>query len=90
MSDMDHSNRSTHPWARWYGPAVGLFATLMVLAVWAGSWISAPFALAFVGAAYLWSLGISPDAPAEGPCAGCAAGCVGCRERIDSPITGLR
>lgn len=90
MSDMDHSNRSSHRLARWYGPAVGLFATLMVLAVWAGSWISAPFAIAFVGAAYLWSLGISSDAQTGGPCQGCAAGCVGCRERIDSPLPGLR
>jgi hypothetical protein len=89
MGDMDHSS-PRHQFARWYGPAVGVFALLMVFAVWAGSWISAPFALAFVGAAYLWSLGVSPDAPAEQDCTGCVAGCVGCRERIDSPITGLR
>lgn len=91
MDDVNHSSqRSSHPWARWYGPAVAVFATLMILAVWAGTWISAPLALAFVASAYLWSLDVPRTEPLDTGCQGCAAGCVGCRERIDTPLTGLR
>ncbi|WP_143171890.1 hypothetical protein [Pseudonocardia thermophila] len=81
-----HHASQRHPFARRYGHAVAVSALLMILAGWAGSWLSAPFSLTFVLAAYLWSIGHSPSGSAAVGCDGCPAGCVGCRERIDPSL----
>ncbi len=61
-----------------------LSGLLTVWAIWDRALIAAPLAVVFVTAAFVWS--IRRPAPGTGPgqvCAGCAGGCVGCREHID-------
>jgi hypothetical protein len=64
-----------------------------VLAAWMlaeQSLLAIPLSVVFVLAAFGWSLSrlhAEPFAPAAGRlCAGCRAGCVECRERIDLPV----
>lgn len=86
MGDVDHPSRRLGAYVRWYGPLTGITAVLTILAVWAGLWLSAPLALIFTLCAYLWSLDLAEVSEADRDgCRGCAAGCVGCRERIDTP-----
>jgi hypothetical protein len=59
-----------------------LSGLLTVWAVWDRALIAAPLAVAFVTAAFVWSI-LRPAPGAEQVCAGCPAGCVGCREHID-------
>ncbi|MCO1658606.1 hypothetical protein [Pseudonocardia humida] len=65
-----------------------------VLSAWAlveQSQVAIPLSVAFVLAAFGWSLSrnhpvaAAPPTPTTGLCTGCRAGCVECRERIDSP-----
>ncbi|WP_214405387.1 hypothetical protein [Pseudonocardia lacus] len=75
----------------------GLFlltALTAVLSAWAlseRSELAIPLSVLFVLAAFGWSLSrVHEEAagspiPAGGVCAGCRAGCVECRERIDRP-----
>jgi hypothetical protein len=68
-----------------------LSAAVMLIAAMAGSWICAPFALAFAVFAYLWGMeAATPNREDAEGCAGCAAGCVGCHEHIDSAAHGGR
>ena len=75
--------------ARTYAILTGATGLTAILAALAGLWLCAPIALAFAGFAYAWYHRVAyvPDPSA---CTGCAAGCVGCRERIDSPTSGSR
>jgi hypothetical protein len=69
-----------------------LTAVSAALVVWAlaeRSLLAVPLSVVFVLVAFGWSLArlhvqALPAAPA-GLCRGCRAGCVDCRERIDSP-----
>ena len=75
-----------------------LTAVSGALVVWAlteRSLLAVPLSVVFVLVAFGWSLArlhvqalpavpTAPTAP-TGVCRGCRAGCVGCRERIDSP-----
>jgi hypothetical protein len=73
-----------------------LAAVSALLTAWAlaeRSVLAVPLSAVFVLAAFGWSLArihaeTAPEARAlraDGVCAGCRGGCVGCRERIDVP-----
>ena len=75
------------PLRRGLGPLTALSALLTIWALWSTSWVSAPLALVFVVTAFCWSMSRF-DLPGRGDaekrdCTGCAAGCAGCRERIE-------
>jgi hypothetical protein len=59
---------------------------LVVLTLGVAPLLGAPLAVLFVLSAFGWNLVRADPAPrsASGVCAGCVAGCVGCRERIDA------
>ena len=71
-----------------------LAGVLMAWALAERSSVAVPLSAVFVLAAFAWSLVRAHEVafgprtratPVDGVCAGCRAGCVGCRERIDSP-----
>ena len=76
--------------ARFLGPVVIVSGALTVWSLWERAWAAAPLAIVFVTAAFFWTIGrpatFGTTSGNDGPhprCAGCAAGCVECRERID-------
>ncbi|WP_232666018.1 hypothetical protein [Pseudonocardia sp. TRM90224] len=73
------------PYARHSGPLTGLTAVLTIWSFWAAPVLAAPTTLAFVLAAYLWSLDLDVcGARVQRRCRGCRTGCIGCRERIEA------
>jgi hypothetical protein len=74
---------------RGLGPLTAVSALLTIWALSSASLLSAPLAVLFVVAAFCWNMSRFdvPDRAqaADRGCAGCADGCVECRERIEAP-----